>query len=678
MQIKNNKFLMFLIVFLIALGIWSPFAIRSCSNEIEDSDVMQANKYDLDIVIDSKGDMTVKERIVIDNYINNYNNFFYKEISYKKINEKNSFGDNRNNRSYIRDDIKLTVEERGQVVYESGVTPDLYPTHFAGTSINNDIDERGDYIECEDPNQCEMVFYYDKPGFARITTFTYEYKIEGVITQYNDISEFNWVLLDYQPFNIFDITINITFPEGDYVLDENNTFFHGTYAAQRYFADSNQVVIKAADMIPGERIETRMLFDDNKTFSEIRGINKVNYTAKDEIIAFQEKQIKTAEIKDAIGIYGPYVLYYGFAIAIICIGIYCYRKYDKEFESDFYNEYYRELPADYPPAIMGYLYRFREITDDDLTATLLDLIRRKYLILEHMPVGANENNADFKIKKNNELQQKGLKNFESFLIKWFIDDIGNGECVTSRQLNSYCRNEAGARSYQSSCTTWYKMVKAEGKKRKFFDEVVHNKKTRFIIISVLSIPIVIVLLNLMDSFSRFNIGGPIAMFFACFPIALILYVNTIDRRSKKGNEDYVRWKAFKHFLEDFGSFEDYPVPALIIWEHYLVYATSFGIADKVRKQLKLKLDLESIDSTTTTYIYYFGRYNSFGRFNRSIRSMRTISRGTIATANAARAASSTSRRSGGGSGSFSSRGGGGFSGGSSFGGGGGSFGGGRR
>ena len=53
--------------------------------------------------------------------------------------------------------------------------------------------------------------------------------------------------------------------------------------------------------------------------------------------------------------------------------------------------------------------------------------------------------------------------------------------------------------------------------------------------------------------------------------------------------------ALKKFLEEFSTFEDYPVPSLIIWEHYLVYATSFGIADKVSEQLKLKFNLEEIE-----------------------------------------------------------------------------------
>ena len=59
------------------------------------------------------------------------------------------------------------------------------------------------------------------------------------------------------------------------------------------------------------------------------------------------------------------------------------------------------------------------------------------------------------------------------------------------------------------------------------------------------------------------------------------YLSTIIKRTKEANEEYVKWMAFKNFLQDFGNMQDYPIPALTIWEHYLVYATSFGIAELV-------------------------------------------------------------------------------------------------
>jgi uncharacterized membrane protein len=109
--------------------------------------------------------------------------------------------------------------------------------------------------------------------------------------------------------------------------------------------------------------------------------------------------------------------------------------------------------------------------------------------------------------------------------------------------------------------------------------------------------------------------------------------------------------------------KDYPIPGVAVWEHYLVYATSLKVADKVMDQLKVKLPTEDLESSDSTYLgmgyrargFYFGYF--LGRFQGSLSTARTNSIQTITAYNAARAGRSGH--------------GGGFGGGSSFGGGGG-------
>ena len=71
-------------------------------------------------------------------------------------------------------------------------------------------DERGDRIVCEQGvSNCAMIFYYNAGGISDVTTFTYEYTIKGVITEYGDISELNWVMLGDQPMNVENIEIKV-------------------------------------------------------------------------------------------------------------------------------------------------------------------------------------------------------------------------------------------------------------------------------------------------------------------------------------------------------------------------------------------------------------------------------------------------------------------------------------
>ena len=62
------------------------------------------------------------------------------------------------------------------------------------------------------------------------------------------------------------------------------------------------------------------------------------------------------------------------------------------------------------------------------------------------------------------------------------------------------------------------------------------------------------------------------------------------------------------------------VPELVLWEKYLVFATAFGIADKVLKQLKVKYPEFSNEEymNTTTYLYLMNRGNFSTSFVNSL------------------------------------------------------------
>ena len=79
-------------------------------------------------------------------------------------------------------------------------------------------------------------------------------------------------------------------------------------------------------------------------------------------------------------------------------------------------------------------------------------------------------------------------------------------------------------------------------------------------------------------------------------------------------------------MEDFSLLNEKEVPAIEVWEHYLVYATVFGIADKVLKQLKTVYpNIDEIDTASTSTCMYFMYHSNFsssfsGAINSSISS----------------------------------------------------------
>ena len=70
-----------------------------------------------------------------------------------------------------------------------------------------------------------------------------------------------------------------------------------------------------------------------------------------------------------------------------------------------------------------------------------------------------------------------------------------------------------------------------------------------------------------------------------------ILINRANKRisvyTQEGVDEQDKWKAFKKYMEDFSLLKEKNVPDLAIWEKYLVYATAFGISEKVIKELKI-------------------------------------------------------------------------------------------
>lgn len=73
-------------------------------------------------------------------------------------------------------------------------------------------------------------------------------------------------------------------------------------------------------------------------------------------------------------------------------------------------------------------------------------------------------------------------------------------------------------------------------------------------------------------------------------ISIIKKIKILKRLNvftQKGVNEIQEWKGLKKYMEDFSLLNEREVPDIVIWEKFLVYATTFGIAEKVIKQLKM-------------------------------------------------------------------------------------------
>ncbi len=126
--------------------------------------------------------------------------------------------------------------------------------------------------------------------------------------------------------------------------------------------------------------------------------------------------------------------------------------------------------------------------------------------------------------------------------------------------------------------------------------------------------------------SVLTVLGGVALFVAGFVLAarigtigwamiiagVIIFVvpRFFKRRSVTGQEDYVRWAAFKKFLEHFSEMQRHEIPSLIIWEHYLVYAVTLGVAKVIRQLEVVFPQMQDGDYHFGTGWLMYGSYHS--------------------------------------------------------------------
>ena len=164
------------------------------------------------------------------------------------------------------------------------------------------------------------------------------------------------------------------------------------------------------------------------------------------------------------------------------------------------------------------------------------------------------------------------------------------------------------------------------------------------------------LVALLISFIVYYYHVDFILGYLVFPISMIFLVYSLmlKKRTKKGNEDYVRWNAFKRFLKDFGTFDIKKLPEIALWERYLVYATVFGLADEVEKAMNTKIAMNPEIATSYSFYYSYNDMHIANYVSNAVNS-------SIQTANVAAARSASGPSGSGFGGGFSS--GGGFGGG---------------
>lgn len=504
-------------------------------------------------------------------------------------------------------------------------------------TINNNAD-KGDYgyytvSNTYDGKVVRIYNYYKKNK-----DFYIEYIVKNVSIKHNDIGEVAYTLFTSLREDVSNIKIKFLVPNNKNIIRVWN---HGPLTGENSIVSNEEVVASVPYLNAYETLDIRIVFDKSvlvsskKTDSNNALNSIVNEETEKADKANKEREEARKKLKrdKIIGnvISGLCVVYLGYGIYIL---IKFYNKHDKEYKSSFTGEYYRDFPNTYGPEIVEYLTS-KSVTSNSFSASLLNLIYKKNIGYEVI------DKKNYKLKV---VSRDNLTDSESKLIDCIF---GGKEEITLKELKKNAKNDYD--SFRTKYDAWNRTVIKDGESKNFFEK---SSKGFYILYSLL--PIILVFMSYYFQY----INSILLFIVFTFMVISFVYYVVASKRTKEGNEDYSKWIGLKNYMKDFGRMHEKELPEIILWEKYLVYATIFGLAKKLAKDMEIKVkEFNDVDSTDII------RFNMINNMINVSNTVGTTISAVKRTADSAYAAAHSSNSSGGGFGGGFSSGGGSFGGG---------------
>ena len=557
-------------------------------------------------------------------------------------------------------DIEANLQKDGSMVVSEAVTYDIDEINGVYFDIDAkgfgeleyiqvfEDDSTGGFKEVDSSNyevsvsdELYRIKLYSKNHNNR-RTFKFVYKLPEAITVYDDVAQFNRKMVgkEWQQ-GINYITAKVIIPvSASYDNSNILVFGHGPLTGE-VDKEGNTVVYKLNNYYPGDFLEAHILMEP-EIFSEYNKSKIVHKDMKqklldmeaklaDEANAERDKAIRQQEMINKVFekpglIFGVLSSIWGALMYYIHV---IFKRKNKVKNS--VGKYLRELPDNSSPALVGG-FMTNSINDNEILATIVDLVRRKVLTLEN-----SDKNSIIILTGSTE----NLSAQEKAIVDIYINDFGDGK---SLDLKSFGFFQKVPMSVARKFEKWRAMVQSEMDRK----NLTYQGLGCLGVIFFAFFPMIFTFAGLVIGMITGN-----KMFLLIVVMGIILFVSGAKARypRKELAEAKDKWQAFKNFLSDYSQLEEAKITSVHLWEQYFVYAVALGVSEKVVKAYKKALDMGVIDQgvnkfrTSPIFNPMFSR--SFSNLNGMV--SRTNSGASSAIASSRRSSSS------GGGGGFSSR-----------------------
>ncbi len=488
------------------------------------------------------------------------------------------------------------------------------------------------------------------------------YTVKDAITVYNDCSEFYWQFIGKDsavPATRVRGTIKL--PQEVQDLENLKVWAHGPLNGRIEKVSNDTVSFYVGDLPAKTMVEIRIAVGEKMFSGDARSLsqNKLDKILQEETKwANKANRIRDKAIMREVIVEIAKKLLCVFALIYFARKVSQYykelKKMPKKIKIDDIGEYFRDIPREKEatPAEASFLQNYPKSMNENavLSATLLQLCLKGYLSFE------KENQKDIQIhilkpmgndlKKSErivyDLLTKSTNRKDTQMIT--MNEIENWAKYHYDEFDSKLKEiEKSAKDFHANSGNYDLNMEREA--NECSTSIIY-----YIVGCILIFPLAIV----------FEIFLTMILLLIEWIVCIVLLKKKVKRFSiltHQGEIEKQQWKALKKYMEDFSLLKERGIPDLILWEKYLVYATAFGISDKVIDQLKVVYpQMQNLHNGTYTYLYLMSDTRFSNGFIHELN--QSTNHAYSAYRSAYHAAHSSSSSGSGGGGGFSSGGGG--------------------
>lgn len=628
----------------------------------------------------SGGKLLVTERLTFDIHAASRDNLFWelwRDLCEDKVDGLKI--------DYKVNSVKQIFKNKEDVIFEESSRLYWEDSDYLSSSISSGFGpgkwfhSPGPYNEAR--RQYECVFFYVDGLYREQPVYEIEYEMNNAALRYGDCSELYISMFSENSVNYLNsFKAQILIPQKDMPKAGNyyaNTF--GTNSNEFEFTESTEINpgyhTFSIDLDKSElkfrpyneyiEFDLVSFGDDKHIFTEnapknLYSNDPVLQELKDEQTEYETEPFEYAKTK--------------FLILIICliasfILVKRFLRADDELESK-YNiytptmdmDYFRDIPSNLDPLFAANLvfcrHNIKDATKDGYSALLLSLARKDYVELVKINEAKDwtNSNTNVKIKDSQVVRlHPDLRFVQADINAFEADARDDREPLTKAEelyfnlLKRYAINfEISMSQFQSKVSSDYdntdsflrnieRSITDIGVTDGYFQKADYRETEKKLIAkSTLykTLSILIALVNLFSYQTRLDLAfGAFFVLAGTFLFGSFIYKYLSKKYlllTQFGEDEYVKWKGLYNFLNSETLLKERTVVELPLWEKYLVYATAFGISEKVIKALKIRcpeIDTQMHSSILSNSYYRSHSFRSYGRsFRSSVRTASSISR----------------------------------------------------